>query len=321
MNTFVITLQAVFTLLGIGVLGFWVIGHRKAPSAIFGFLSTLAIDIALPFLVLANLIKDFSPQNFPDWWRLPIWWVGFTVVTLILALLSSPIAKKGNRSEYMMALVYQNGIFFPLIIITGLMGTSNTYLGSLFVFMALQPSLVFSTYYFFYRGNSQVPKFNWTRIINPVLVTTLVGLIVSLLAIKQYIPDFILNILTLVGAMSTPLFMLILGGNIYNDFRQSAGGQKRFDFGEVAKFVVVKNVVFPLVFLGLLIWIRPDPIIAFIIILQAAVPPITAIPIFADRCGGNRAAASQFILGSFLVSVISIPVMIYIFNLKFTLPI
>jgi predicted permease len=77
--------------------------------------------------------------------------------------------------------------------------------------------------------------------------------------------------------------------------------------------VVIKNVVFPLVFLGLLVWLRPDPIIAFIILLQAAVPPITAIPIFAERCGGNRAIASQFILGSFLVSVITIPAMIYIF--------
>jgi predicted permease len=97
-------------------------------------------------------------------------------------------------------------------------------------------------------------------------------------------------------------------------------GKKRFYTGDILKFIVVKNVVFPLVFLGLLIMLRPDNITAFIILLQAAVPPITAIPIFAERCGGNRAIASQFIVGSFVFSVISIPIMIYLLSMFFQIP-
>jgi hypothetical protein len=316
MKIFLITFQAVFTLLGIGVLGFWIIGHRRAPSNVLGFLSSLATDIALPFLVLSNLIQNFSPAQFPEWWKLPIWWLGFTVITLFLAWLMSYTFKKSNRSESIMGLLYQNGLFFPLIIITGLMGPSTPYLASLFVFTALQPSMVFSTYTYFYRNTSPPIHFNWRRILNPVLVTTIAGLIVGLAAVKTYIPEFVFNILALVGAMATPLFMLILGGNIYNDLLLSRA-QKRFEIWEVVKFAAIKNLFFPLFFLGLLVWLHPDPMIAFIIILQAAVPPITAIPIFADRCGGNRAIASQFIVGSFIFSVLSIPAMIYLFNLFF----
>jgi malate permease and related proteins len=320
MNIFWITFQAVFTLLGIGILGFWIIRHRHAPSAIFGFLSSLAIDIALPFLVLVNLIKEFSPSQFPDWWRLPLWWIGFTLVSLVLALLASFIFKKENRSESIMGLLYQNGLFFPLIIITGLVGPSTPYLATLFIFMALQPPLVFSTYTLFYHQLPQDQRFNWQRILNPVFIATVVGLVVNLLNIKKFIPDFVLNILGLVGVMSTPLFMLILGGNVYNDFRQSRG-KNRVEIWEICKFVAVKNLIFPLVFMALLLCLRPDPVIAFMIILQAAVPPITAIPIFADRCGGNRAIASQFILGSFIVSVLSIPAAILLFSRFFSLPI
>ncbi|MDO8567469.1 MAG: AEC family transporter, partial [Dehalococcoidales bacterium] len=158
------------------------------------------------------------------------------------------------------------------------------------------------------------------RIINPVLVTTLIGMIVGLVAINRYIPGVILSILTMVGAMATPLLMLILGGNVYNDFMFKEEGKRRFYTGDISKFIVVKNVIFPLVFLGLLIMLRPDNITAFIILLQAAVPPITAIPIFAERCGGNRAIASQFIVGSFVFSVISIPAMIYLFSIFFPIP-
>lgn len=150
-----------------------------------------------------------------------------------------------------------------------------------------------------------------------MLVITLIGIIIGVVAVNRHVPSFILSILTMVGAMATPIFMLILGGNIYNDLMFREEGKGRFYFPEVARFVIVKSLIFPLVFLGLLVMLRPDNTTAFIILLQAAVPPITAIPIFAERCGGNRAAASQFIVSSFAFSVISIPAMIYIFNMFF----
>lgn len=320
MSLLLITFEAVFVLLGIGVLGFWVIGRRRVPGTTLAFLSSLAIDIALPFLVLANLIRDFSTNNFPDWWHMPLWWLGFTVISSALSLAASYMVKKEIRSEFAISLFYQNGLFFPLIIITGLFGLGNPYLVSLFVFMALHPSLVFSTYTLFFGKKIQTQKLSLRRIVNPVLVTTLIGMIIGLVAVNRYIPDFILSILTMVGAMATPLFMLILGGNVYNDFMLKEEGKRRFYTWDLLKFIAVKNLIFPLVFLGLLIMLRPDTITAFIILLQAAVPPITAIPIFAERCGGNRAIASQFIVGSFVFSVISIPAMIYLFSVFFSLP-
>ncbi len=320
MSVLLITFQAVFALLGIGALGFWVVGNRQAPASTFAFLSSLAIDIALPFLVLANLIRDFSPENFPGWWRMPFWWLGFISVSLALTLTASYLTKKEIRSEFSIGLFYQNGLFFPLIIINGLFGIGNPYLVTLFVFMVLQPSLVFATYPLFFDKKAPTQKMNWQRIINPMMVTTIIGMIVSLVAAKKYVPNFILTMLTMVGAMATPLLMLILGGNIYNDFVYRKNEKRKFEIWEVLKFVIIKNLIFPLVFIGLLIWTRPDTTVALIILLEAAVPPITAIPIFAERCGGNRKIASQFIAGSFIFSVISIPAMIYLFSKFFPIP-
>jgi malate permease and related proteins len=316
MNTFLVTFEAVFALLGIGVLGFWLISRHRVASTTIGFMSSLAIDIALPFLVLGSLINDFSPGDFPGWWQLPLWWLGFTVVTLGLSLAASLMVRKDIRSEFTISLFYQNGLFFPLIIIGGLFGLTNPYLVPLFVFTILQPTVVFSTYpFFFHQQDNEGSRFNWRRVINPVMISSFVGIILGLIAVKPYIPNFVLIILTMVGGMATPLFMLILGGNIYKDFISSENGKVRFETGEIVKFVVVKNLLFPLVFLGFLIWLRPDTTTASIIILQAAVPPITAIPIFAERLGGNRAIASQYILGSFLFSLISIPAMLFLFSI------
>lgn len=320
MSIFLITLQAVLALLGIGLLGFWIIGRRRVPSDTLAFLSSLAIDIALPLLVVANLISGFSPQEYPNWWHIPLWWLGFAVVALAISLLASFLVKKEIRSEFTIGLFYQNGLFFPILIIEGLFGGDNTYLVPLFLFVIFHPSMIFSTYTLFFGKRIQKEKLNWRRIVNPVLVATIVGLIIGLVSAREYVPDFVITIVTMVGAIATPLFMLILGGNIYNDFMYKAGNNKRWYIRDVIKFVVIKNIVFPLVFLAPLLWLRPDSTIALIVMLQAAVPPITAIPILVERCGGNRQIASQFVVASFILSILSIPAFLYLFSRFFPIP-
>ena len=320
MSVFLTTLQAVLALLGIGLLGFWVIGRRRVPGDTLAFLSSLAIDIAIPLLVVANLTSDFSPQKYPDWWHMPLWWLGFAIVTLALSLLSSFLVKKEIRAEFIISLFYQNGLFFPILIIQGLFGGDNPYLVPLFLFTIFHPSVIFGTYTSFFGKRIQKERINWRRIVNPVLVATVVGLIIGLVSANEHIPEFLITIVTMVGAIATPLFMLILGGNIYNDFMYKTDNKRRWYIREVAEFVVIKNVVFPLIFLTLLLWLRPDSTIALIVMLQAAVPPITAIPILVERCGANRQIASRFVVASFIFSILSIPASLYLFSRFFPIP-
>jgi predicted permease len=319
-SVFLITLQAVLALLGIGLLGFWIIGRRRVPSDTLAFLQSLAIDIALPLLVVANLISGFSPRAYPDWWRMPLWWLGFAIVALALSLSASFLLRKEIRGEFTISLFYQNGLFFPILILQGLFGGGNPYLVPLFLFVLLHPSMIFSTYTLFLGKRMQKEKLNWRRIVNPVLVATVVGLIIGLVSANEYVPKFLTTIVTMVGAIATPLIMLILGGNIYNDFMYKTDNSKRWYIPEIVKFVTVKNVVFPLVFLALLLWLRPDSTTALIIMLQAAVPPITAIPIFVERRGGNRQMVSQFVVASFIFSIFSVPAFLYLFSRFFSIP-
>jgi malate permease and related proteins len=114
--------------------------------------------------------------------------------------------------------------------------------------------------------------------------------------------------------------MLILGGNIYNDFKQNKSAGGRIYWSQIARFVLIKNILFPAIFLALLVWLKPDFPLAFIIILEAAVPPITSVPIFTERMGGNRMLVNQFIVASFLLSILTIPLTIWGFSRFFPFP-
>ena len=318
METAIFIFQVVVIVIAIGTLAFWIIRRVLIPPGLLAFLANLAINVALPGLVFASIAGEFNFEDYADWWLLPVWWVGFSMVAISLTLLFMFISKREVRREFAISLFFQNALFFPLVILRGLFSFGQAYVIQLLLFTFLQPSLVFSSYFLFF--GKPPPGVRWKRLLNPVLVLTLAAFLVNWMGIKRNLPDFIITAAVLLGAIAAPLLIIVLGGNIYNKFRTRIRGKGSIRFREIIKFVVIKNIVFPLVFLGLLILIKPDFPIAIIIILQSAVPPITAIPILTERCGGNQGITDQFLVSSFIFSVVSIPIVLYLFSIFFPFP-
>jgi predicted permease len=327
MHIFSVTLQSVAALLAIGVLGFWIIKRNIIPENILRFLAVLAIDIALPCIVFVNIITQFSPSSFIKWWQYPLWWLVFSFIAFILTLVTMFVSAKTTRREFAITLFFQNGLFFPFIIITGIFGPTNPYVAVLFIFIAFHPSLFFSTnHLFFKKGNIKIEeglkednvegRLRLERILNPVLISTVIAGSIKLFGTEKHLPVFILTVFQILGGMSLPLLMLILGGSLYVDF-QSKGP---IYIKEVMKFVLIKNIIFPLTFITMLAFLRPTYPVALIIFLESAVPPITGIPIQTQRHGGNSSITNQFILSSFIFSVLSIPLMFNLFTRYFPIP-
>jgi malate permease and related proteins len=316
MTIFAIVMQSVLALIGIGVLGFWILRRGIIPEHLIVFLSRLAIDIALPCVVFAGILINFDPKKIPDWWQLPLWWIAFEAIAFALTFATMFVARKSTRSEFALSLFFQNGLFFPLIVISGLFGAGSPYAVQLFIFIIFHPVLFFSTAPLFFRAEKKTQRLNMARIINPVLVSTALAVTIRLLGFETYLPRFLVTMLTMLGGMTLPLLMIILGGSLYIDFQKKA----TIHLGEILKFVLVKNILFPLVFIGLLILVRPSYNVALILLLQAAVPPITGTAVHVERAGGNASITNQFILASFAASVVSIPLAFTLFSRFFPLP-
>ena len=148
------------------------------------------------------------------------------------------------------------------------------------------------------------------------MIATVLAIVVRLIGVHDYLPDFVRSILEIMGAMALPLIMIILGGSLYLDFKQRG----RFYVAEMVKFLAVKNIIFPLAFLALLVFLKPSYSIALLFILQSAVPPITGTPIVTERAGGNKSISNQFVFSSFIFSVVSIPAIFWLFNRFFPMP-
>lgn len=312
MDLFAITFQAVAVLLGIGIFGFLIVRRKIVPESALGALSNLALDLALPCLVFVNIVTYFSPSELSDWWMLPLWWVLFTALAAGFTAAGMFLSKKDTRREFALSLFLHNGLFFPLAIFTGMFGASSSYLVLLFLFMVVYPAFLFNIYPFFFPSASK--KLNWKRVFNTVFVATILALVIRFLGVQVYIPTVVMTILMMLGALAVPVLMLVIGGNLSVDFQKKG----TMYWKEMFKFVVVKNIVFPVLMLGVLLVIRPSYEIALLLLLQAAVPPVTAISLFTQRMGGNTSIVNQFLIASFIGSLVTIPVMISVFSLLFT---
>lgn len=314
MDAFLGTFEAVAMLLVIGIVGFWMVSRRLVDQNFFSLLSPLALEVALPALVFINIIENFDPEMNPGWWKLPLWLLFFVSITFAIVMIGMLLSKKENRSEFGLTLFYQNGLFFPLAVITGIFGADSKYTVDLFFMMMFYPAFFFNTYYLFFRRGKGELK--WGKILHPVFIMTIVAIIIRLTGVHSFIPAFVTSGIRNVGNMAVPLLMLILGGNMLVDFKKL----KRIRILQMLKFVSFKNVLIPIVVLSILYWIRPDFNIALILILEASVPPVTSAPLLAGREGGNRMLVNQYMVASFVFSLISIPFFIYIFSKLYPLP-
>ncbi len=311
MQIFLTTFTAVAMLLTIGILGYILLSRKVIAGPVLGPLSVLAIDISLPCLTFSGILRNFRPETDTTWWTLPLWWLGSTALFAALTFICSFVSKAEYRREFRVSLLFQNGIFFPLAIIAEMYGTSSPLLVGLFLFTLFYPAFFFNVSpLFFSRGLKVDPA----KVVNPVLVATILAVVVRYAGIDTFIPKFLIDGIQMVGAMSVPLLMLVLGGNIYIDLR----GSGKPAYQENLKFVIMKNLVFPLVTLGVLILVNPPYMIAFLIMIQASVPPVTAIPVITEREGGNRNIVNQYMVASFLFSLLSLPAMIMLFSRFFT---
>ncbi len=311
MSLFVTTFESIALLLVIGCVGFYIINRKVLSESAFSLLSPLSLDIALPCLVFVNILTNFKPVENPDWWMLPLWWVGFTIVAGFLAALFSLLAKKEIRKEFTVSLFYQNGIFFPLAILTGIYGGDSSHIVDLFIFVLFFPSLLFSTCHLFWKNPDRPVR--WNRIFNTMLIVTIVAIFIRLIDFQVYIPSFLLNGLRMVGGMTVPLLMIIIGGNIYIDFKNKG----KLLIPEITIFLIIKNIIYPLIALFILYLLRPPYYIALLIIIQSAVPPVTAIPVVVENEGGRRDVVNQFLFTSALFALLSIPFTMYMFGLLY----
>ena len=138
--------------------------------------------------------------------------------------------------------------------------------------------------------------------LNPGSVGFFIALVMYLFSFQ--LPEQIESMLTLLGRMSTPLCMMILGmrlatvkiKDIFCDWRQYLA-------------VVLNQVIYPLIAFGLMLFLPISPVLKASIFILCSCPVASMVQNYAELIGqGNDKGANTVLLGT-LLSILTVPTM------------
>ena len=260
-------------------------------------LSTFLLKIALPCTVFISLMRPFSYALLLESLAtiiisLAVFMFGFCIGIVLARLMG---ASDDEKRIWQFSLMFANVGYmgFPVIYaIYGYEGLIYTTM-SLFAFNILAFSLGIGM---FQKGSGSIK----TVLLNPVLVFTYIGFIFFVTGIR--LPGNVQDGIELIGAMTVPLSMLLVGAilaksrllSLITDFRLLPVIFLRLIGIPVVIFFVLRNFI-------------PNQMMLEIIVILAAMPVAAITVIFAEQYNSNTALASKTVAVSSLLCLLSIP--------------
>jgi|SRR5690625_305311 len=144
-------------------------------------------------------------------------------------------------------------------------------------------------------------------VLSPITISTLLG--VGVVALRIPVPTMVHDTIQLVAATAIPLALFSVGVAMHPALASLRSG--KLTFGLVLAGVGLKNVVFPLVTLGLA-WVFRDAMGAAwfgTVLLMAAMPMSTSGYILSERYDDSGNLAAAVLAGTTLLSIVTVPIL------------
>jgi predicted permease len=304
------TFLTLFLLILSGVLYRYVPGSPD-PSVLRQRIGSLVFNILLP--ALAFSVMATAPFG-SDLITVPLTSVITVVVSyacawLVYGMAMSAKIPKPTAGALILAAVWCNCTYLGLPIVTGVIGDHMSRVPIVFDLLGMSPMLIT-------LGATMSMRFGRTEeqqrimqslrhiLTRPPFLATIVGLLANGAHIG--IHPTILDVLSYAGSAVPPLMMVSIGLGLRMPRRTSAA--------LLAPAIVIKLVLAPLVAYVVARPLIADPDVFLATMLEAGMPTMMLTMVFADRYGLDTDTLAQAIVVSTIVSMITLPLLVSLFQ-------
>ncbi len=260
-------------------------------------LSNILLMVATPCTLITSFNQTYSVEKLKGL-------VAAFVLSLAIyglhILLAHVLYKRECRIERF-SVVFSNAGFIGIPLVTGLLGIDAVFYLSPFVVCFY----LFVWTYGVITMSGSIKTVTVKKIVtNPCIWAVLIGVLVFLMPVKPYAP--IMEAVSMMGAMNTPLAMLILGAYLGKEPLMTMFKDRR---GYVLS--MVRLVVLPVVVI-LLMKLLPASLeqIRLIMLLGAAAPVGALAPVFAQMFKQDVGYAARIVSLSTLLSLVTMPLLL-----------
>ncbi|MCE1174809.1 MAG: AEC family transporter [Propionibacteriales bacterium] len=307
---FAIPATQVVIMFGLIALGWLAFRLRLVGAEAAKGMTNLLLYLISPAVIIQAFQRPFDLDQLRTAGWVFLIDVGTFVISIAVSRLLFPrrlVSEDGTRSALRFGLVYTNAGFIAIPLAQALLGDDG-------VFYAVAYLAVFNIFVWthglnqFGPDNTPLMRRIGTMLGNPNIIAIGVGLV--LFATSVRLPSPLYDVLGYLGGMNTPLSMIVIGVTLAEYSLRTVFTDPLVWWGAVAR-----NVVVPLVFIGLL-WMLPiDHVARLSMLISISAPVGATLVIFSVKHGRQPAFATRLLSVSTLLSVVTLPAMIYLAGL------
>ena len=290
-----------FLLMAVGVLA-----RRKGllSDTLSGGLSAILINISLPALIFKSFIFDFSWQLLHNALLVLVLSVLVHIILLTLARIAFNAYEGSKQSVMTIAGAFPNAGFMGLPLVDAVFGQLGVFYAAIFM---IPYNLILWTYGqdLFCRDRTCAPLFSRIAAFSttPPVLATGAGLLLFLLSFKPPVPAT--AALTMLGGMTLPLSMLIVGDRIAQIRPVDLVADRDVYYNSLIRLLLAPVATF-----AVLRSFTDDPVIAGACIAIEAMPPAVVGVLFAQMYNGDSTFASKCVVIQHALSLVTIPIML-----------
>jgi len=297
--------KAVFVILMVALISGLLFRRNIINHSHIEGLSHIVVLILLPCLSFSKIIQYFKPETSPYWWLLPL----IALVMIGMGLLISGLFyynKIAQSKKYIALAAFMNANYMVLPI--GQLAFPNqfdSFATYTFLFvLGVNPALWSIGKYLITDKTST--NFDLKQFFTPPFVAIVLAVILVLAGLHKFIPSIILEPIDFIADAAVPAATLVLGATI-----GSISLRKFPPISDIFKVTATKLFILPLitiVFLKYTQLLANNPLLADLLVIEAAVAPASSLVIQVRKYGGDSQNIGYIMFITYVLCLFTIPV-------------
>ncbi len=317
MDVFFLTLNQMAMMFTLILVGYILRKKQILPDSSVTTLSRLETFFLTPSLSLSNMMKNATVETLSQNFKLVVYGVLFILSALALSYplsrlfvrKSTDAAQEYQRNIFKYALTFGNFGYVGNFVVLGILGSEGLFKFMLFTFGLSIVSSSWGVYVLTPKISKRSSiKSLFRGLLTPPVIGLLLGILIGLLNLSRFVPEFLQTALTNAGGCMGPVGMILAGLVI--------GGYSIKELVTNKKVYLVtfmRLVVIPAVMMLVLNVLGASKEVMMLVLMAFAVPLGLNTIIFPAAYGGDTKPGASMAMISHTLSVITIPIMYLLF--------
>ncbi len=269
-------------------------------------ISNLIIYISLPALIITSMDYEFSLERLSlikDTFLIALIIYLFMVLISYLGIKFFKFKQSVDKNIYQFMIIFANTAFMGYPVIEVVFGEQGVFLAA--IYNLVLNIMLWTIGIFMIDSKNETEKFslNYKKLFNPGIVSVILGLLLFVFPVE--LPLLVSNMLDLLGGLTTPLALLVIGASLVGVNIVSV-----FTNLKLWGIVFLRQIIFPLLVLVILTQFEINYLVVGVNVILTGMPIAAITAIFAQKYKKNFVLASEGVFLSTLLSFLTIPLLI-----------